>query len=239
MIRLAKNLGLPADIATQTTLIVGKRGSGKTSTGVRLIEQLGHAGIPFVVLDPADTWYGLKSSRDGRRPGLDVYVFGGRHRDVPLEPTAGKLIAEVLVEHRISMVLAIKEFSNRERARFVTDFCQELVRRNTEPLHVVLEEAHEVAPQSDFRGAEEMLGAVKRLWKLGRSSGIGGSAITQRPAALHKDITTQAEILIVHRTIGPQDVAAVRQWINLCFQCAVILASAPDEVAGLLSKAKS
>ncbi len=214
MIRLAKNLTLPADIATQTTLILGKRGSGKTSTGVRLVEQLAKAKVPFVIIDPADAWWGLKASHDGRRAGLNVYVFGGRHRDAPLEPTGGKLIAEVLVEHRISMVLAIKEFSNRERARFVTDFCHELVRRNTDPLHVVLEEAHELAPQSDFRGSEEMLGAVKRLWKLGRSSGIGGSAITQRPAALHKDITTQAEILVVHRTIGPQDVAAVKAWIQ-------------------------
>lgn len=78
----------------------------------------------------------------------------------------------------------------------------------------VLEEAHEVAPQQPFKGEEEMLGRVTRLWKLGRSSGLGGSAITQRPASLSKNITTQAEILIVHRTLGPQDVAAVREWIR-------------------------
>jgi DNA helicase HerA-like ATPase len=53
-----------------------------------------------------------------------------------------------------------------------------------------------------------MLGAFKRLWKLGRASGIGGTAVTQRPASLSKDITTQSEILIAHRTIGPQDVKA-------------------------------
>lgn len=40
MIRLAKNLGLPADVATQTTLIVGMRGSGKTSTTVRASGEL-------------------------------------------------------------------------------------------------------------------------------------------------------------------------------------------------------
>jgi DNA helicase HerA-like ATPase len=59
-----------------------------------------------------------------------------------------------------------------------------------------------------------MLGRVTRLWELGRASGLGGSAITQRPASLSKNITTQAEILIVHRTLGPQDVAAVREWIR-------------------------
>jgi len=52
-----------------------------------------------------------------------------------------------------------------------------------------------------------MVLAVSWLWKLGCSSGIGGSAITQRPASLSKNVTTPAEILIVHSTIGPQDVA--------------------------------
>jgi hypothetical protein len=72
-----------------------------------------------------------------------------------------------------------------------------------------------------------MLGAFKRLWKLGRASGIGGSAITQRPASLSKDITTQSEILIAHRTIGPQDVAAVGQWVKYHGEKLDILAELP------------
>lgn len=80
-LRVAKDLTLPLDAATQTFLVVGKRGSGKTTT--------------------AD----LKSSKDGKHPGLKVYVFGGRHADLPLEPTAGGLLADTIIEHRISAVL--------------------------------------------------------------------------------------------------------------------------------------
>jgi hypothetical protein len=213
-LRLAEDLSLPIEAAGQTFLVVGKRGSGKSTTCVRLAEQLYTAGVPFVVIDPVDNWHGLKSSRDGKSPGLSVYVFGGSHADLPLESTAGALMADVLVEHRISAVLAVKHFSGRERGRFVADFAQRLFQRNREPLHVFLEEAHEVAPQNPYKGEEEMLGHVARIWKLGRSSGLGGSAITQRPASLSKNITTQAEILIVHRTLGPQDVAAIREWIR-------------------------
>ena len=213
LLTLAEGLKLPVEVATQTVLVVGKRGSGKTSTGVRLAEQLHAAGIPFVVLDPVDCWWGLKASRTGER-GLPVYVFGGRHGDLPLEPTAGALMADVAVDHRISMVLSIRHFTDGERARFVTDFAERLFRRNTEPLHLFLEEAHEVAPQRPYKGEERMLHYVHRIWKLGRNSGLGGSAITQRPASLNKNVTTQAEILVIHRTIGPQDVAAIRGWIQ-------------------------
>lgn len=213
-LHIAEGLNLPLDFATQTLLVVGKRGSGKSNTCVRIAEQLFKAKIPFVVVDPTDTWWGLKSAKDGKGSGLGVYIFGGRHADLPLESSGGTLVADVVIDHRISAVLSVKHLSGRERGKFVSEFSDRLFRRNTEPLHLFLEEAHEVAPQQPFKGEEEMLGRVTRIWKLGRSSGLGGSAITQRPASLSKNITTQAEILIVHRMLGPQDVAAIREWIK-------------------------
>lgn len=233
---IAKDLHLPVDAVTQTFLIVGKRGSGKSNTAARFVEQLHGARIPFVVLDPTDTWWGLKASRDGG-PGLaGVYVFGGRKADLPLEGTGGVLIAESLCEHRLSMVLSVKHLSGRARSTFMVDFAQTLFQKwNGGPLHVVLEEAHELAPQSAMNakeGEQQMLGAFKRLWKLGRSSGIGGSAITQRPASLSKDITTQSEILIAHRTIGPQDVKAIGEWVKYHGEREDILADLPTLPSG-------
>lgn len=234
-LRLAKDLSLPLDAVTQTFLIVGKRGSGKSNTAARFVEQLHHARLPFVVLDPVDTWWGLKAGRDGDK-GLDVYVFGGRRADLPLEAGGGALIADVLCEHRMSMVLSVKHLSGRERSTFMVAFAQTLFQKWAGgPLCVVLEEAHELAPQSAQNGREgeqQMLGAFKRLWKLGRASGIGGVAITQRPASLSKDITTQSEILIAHRTIGPQDVKAVGEWVKYHGERLDILAELPSLPTG-------
>lgn len=82
---MADGLKLPIEAATQTLLIFGKRGSGKSSTATRFAEQLVAAGVPIAVLDPVDVWWGLKAGRDGKREGgLDVYVFGGAHQDLPL-----------------------------------------------------------------------------------------------------------------------------------------------------------
>jgi hypothetical protein len=237
-LKLAKDLSFPLDAVTQTFLVVGKRGSGKSNTAARFVEQLHHAHIPFVVLDPVDTWWGLKAGRKGGR-GLDVYVFGGRKADLPLEAGGGALIADVLCEHRMSMVLSVKHLSGRERSGFMVAFAQTLFQKwGGGPLHVVLEEAHEFAPQmtssrqTTTDGESAMLGAFKRLWKLGRSSGIGGTAVTQRPASLSKDITTQSEILIAHRTIGPQDVKAIGEWVKYHGERLDILAELPSLPTG-------
>lgn len=206
---------MPLDAATQTLLILGKRGSGKSSTATRFAEQLIKAGVPIAVLDPVDVWWGLKAGADGRREGgLDVYVFGGRHADLPLEPSAGALMADVVVDDRINAVMAFRTFSNREKAQFVSAFADRLFQRNQDALHLFCEEAHEVMPQQPFKGEEEMLGRMQRLNKLGRTSGIGMTSVTQRPASLNKNITTQSEILVAHRLLGPQDVKAVEEWIK-------------------------
>jgi hypothetical protein len=79
---------------------------------------------------------------------------------------------------------------------------------------VFLEEADAFIPQRPYKGEEEMLGAMDRLIRWGRAAGIGATAITQRAAKINKDVTTQAEVLVAHRTIGPQDVAAIKEWIR-------------------------
>ena len=89
-LHLAKNLTLPLDAVTQTFAIFGKRGSGKTNGATVLVEELLKAHLPVVILDPVDAWWGLKASFDGKGPGFPVYVFGGAHGDLPLEPSVGR-----------------------------------------------------------------------------------------------------------------------------------------------------
>jgi len=74
------------EIFTTASVAVGLRGSGKTECGVVLAEEAVAHGVPVVAIDPTGVWYGMRSSRDGKGPGLPFYVFGGEHADVPLEP---------------------------------------------------------------------------------------------------------------------------------------------------------
>jgi hypothetical protein len=214
VIKLAEKLQLPNDAVTQTFLILGKRGSGKTNTAVVLAEEMIKLA-PIVVLDPIDAWWGLKSSFAGDQPGLNIYVFGGRHPDLPLDPHTGELMARLFIEHRISMILSMKGWSVADRSRFVTDFVTYLLNHNDRvPVHVFLEEADAFIPQRPQPDEAKMLGATDRLIRWGRMDGIGATAISQRSAAINKNTTTQAETLIAHRTIGPQDRDAIEEWIK-------------------------
>lgn len=213
-LQLAKGLTLPADAVTQTFAIFGKRGSGKTNGATVLVEELLKAHLPVVILDPVDAWWGLKASFDGKGPGFPIYVFGGAHGDLPLEPSAGALIADVVAHERLPMILSMKTWGVAERARFVTDFAKRLLQVNTEPVMMVLEEADAFIPQRPAKGEEAMLGAMDRLVRWGRGSGVGCTIVTQRSAKVNKDVTTQAETLIAFRTTGPQDRDAIDGWIK-------------------------
>lgn len=213
-LHLATDLSLPDDVATHVTLIAGKRGSGKTNTAKRVVEQLHRAHVPFGVLDPVDVWWGLKAGKQGdREGGLPVYVFGGKHADYPLAPTGGRLMAGLFVDYRISAVMAIREWSGADRARFVAEFAETLLERNTEAFTVVAEEAHDLIPQNPMGEEKKSKGAMLRMLKLGRSGGIGLIELTQRLAQLDKTATTQADVLVMHRTTGPQDRKALNDWI--------------------------
>jgi hypothetical protein len=97
VLRVGPDLSLPDDAVTQTFVVFGKRGSGKSNTGVVLAEEMHRVGGQIIVLDPIGAWWGLKSSFDGSSAGLPVYVFGGQHGDLPLAPTAGQLMAQVAI----------------------------------------------------------------------------------------------------------------------------------------------
>jgi len=99
------------------------------------------AGQPVCIIDPTGAWYGLKSSADGKSPGLPVYVFGGEHADIPLEPTAGEVLANFMVENRLPVVLDLKLMRKHEQIKFVMTFAEILFHRNREPLMVFIDEA--------------------------------------------------------------------------------------------------
>jgi hypothetical protein len=42
-------------------------------------------GQQVVIVDPKGDWWGIRSSADGKAPGLPVVILGGERGDVPLE----------------------------------------------------------------------------------------------------------------------------------------------------------
>lgn len=217
MIRIAKGLELPSDVVTQAIAILARRGAGKTYTGSVLVEEVVKAKLPVVVLDPTGAWWGLRTSADGEKPGLPVVIFGGEHGDVPLAAHAGKVIADVVIEHPGAYVIDLSGFDSKAaEQRFAGDFLERLYRGKAtrrEALLLVVDEADLLAPQRPGPEQTRTLGALEAIVRRGRIRGLGVVLISQRAAVLNKNVLTQVEVLVAMQTTGPQDRAAIDDWI--------------------------
>lgn len=212
---LSDELTLPLEAVTETLVLLGKRGAGKTATASVLVEELLGAGLPVCVLDPLGVWWGLRAAADGQGSGLPVVILGGDHGDLPLPATSGRLIADLVVDDTLSVVLDLSEFSKTQMRRFATDFLERIYRRSRHPLHLVIDEADMLAPQRAAADSARLLGACEDIVRRGRSRGLGCTMLTQRPAVIHKDVLSQAEILIAMRMSSVRDVAAIDDWVRL------------------------
>lgn len=215
---VSDSLSLPANAVTQKIAFIGRTGSGKTYGAGKMVECMLDAEIQVVILDPVGVWYGLRLLADGKSPGYPIPVFGGLKGDIPLEPTGGALVADLIVDRGISIVLDVSQFeSDADKARFATDFASRFFfRKKAAPsaVHLVIEECQEFIPQNPMKGEERMLHAFQRMWKLGRNFGIGGSLITQRPQEVSKKALNQTEAPFVFQMTGPQERKAIELWLS-------------------------
>jgi hypothetical protein len=220
---ISEDLSLPANAITQTFAILGIRGSGKTNTAVVMFEEMVKQGDQCVVLDPTDAWYGVRSSADGKAPGLQVYVFGGEHGDLPLEGTYGSQMADFVIDSGASVVFSLRHLSMADQRRFAADFGERLrflkaKPENRNPLQIFLDEAEEFVPQnireSDPNTAR-MFGAYNRMVRRDRNLGLGITLISQRPQSVNKEPLSQIETLICHRLLHKLDRKSVKEsWVE-------------------------
>lgn len=219
-IRLANGVTLPLDFVTQTTAVIAKRRVGKSYTARRAAEQALRAKQQVVIVDPKGDHWGIRSAADGKSPGLPVVIIGGERADVPLEPGSGELVARLVVEDRVSALLDLSLLRKHEVATFMTAFLETVYRLKAReqfrtPLLLVIDEADAIAPQKPQPNEARMLGAAEDVVRRGGQRGIGVMLVTQRSAVLNKNVLTQAELLIALRTIAPQDLAALDEWVKV------------------------
>jgi hypothetical protein len=210
IMQIADSLVLPVDVVTEKLAFLGRTGSGKTYAAMKLAELMLDAGAQIVTLDPVGAWHGLRIGGP-----WNVYIFGGLRGDFPLEPTGGKLLADLITDRGISAVLDVSQFIRSEQVRFACDFIERFFNKkkaSPSAVHLFLEECQEFAPQNPGNNEAHMLHHFERLWKLGRGFGIGGSLISQRPQEVNKKVLNQSGTLFVFQMTGPQERKAIGEW---------------------------
>lgn len=214
-LRIAPNLELPLDMVTEPIGILANRGRGKSYTTHVLVEEIHDAGVPVVVLDVKGDWWGLRTAADGKRDGLPFYIFGGDHADVPLEPTAGELLADLVVDQRVSVVLDLSHMSKTKARSFTVAFAERLYHRNRDPLFLVVDEADVLIPQRATADTARLLGAMEDIGKRGRGRGIGMAVVTQRPQEVAKSVLDLMDTLVLLGMTGRLALKTVNEWISV------------------------
>ncbi len=206
---------LPPSALDTRLAIVGTSGSGKTYAAKGLLERVMAGGGRVCVVDPLGVWWGLAKGADGAEPPFPVAVFGGARADVPLQAGSGAALGRLIGREAMACVVDVSDFgSGAARRAFMTEFTAALHEANTEPLHLVLDEADLWAPQRTQPDGLELLGRMEEIVRRGRVRGFVPWLITQRPAVLHKDVLSQADILVSMKLTSSQDRAAIGRWIE-------------------------
>lgn len=218
MIPFTPGLSLPIEVVTRKLAWIGTTGSGKTYGAIRLAEFLWKAGAQFVALDPVGVWYGLRLATDGRSPGIPITVFGGLNGDIEISPADGATIADLIVNTGISCVIDVSQFeTDADKCRFARDWCDRFFfRKKAAPsaVHIFLEEAQEFLPLHAAENETKMLHHFRRMWKVGRNFGIGGSLISQSPQSIDVRSRNLSDLLFAFRTGGTHERKALKDWVK-------------------------
>jgi hypothetical protein len=230
-LRISPDLALPLDTVTSTLVVYGGKGMGKTNLGSDIVEELTRCGLRWAWLDPLGVSWGLRHSADGTGRGVECLILGGLHGDVPIEPAGGAAVADVVVEESTNVLIDFSRktsgemWSIGEKITFVTAYALRLFQRQGEikdgrrrpPLFQVLDEAARYIPQTIPSGEAELakcVGAWNQLVEEGRNVGVGVGLLTQRSARMNKSVSELADAMIAFRTVGPNSLEAVLDWLG-------------------------
>lgn len=211
-LKIGETVSLPVQSVTEKIGVFGISGSGKTNTAGVLVEEMFRAGQHVVVFDPLGVCWGLLSSQDGQSAGLPLVILGGKRAQLPLTASNGAIVADLIVQQRLSCILDLSRFDVAES----TEFCAALIRRlldsNAAPLHLVFDEAQMFAPQSPEKRQAPLVSAMERLTLTGRVSGLGMTFVSQRPSLVSKNVVSQMGVLICHRINHVADQKVLSDW---------------------------
>lgn len=230
-LQVSDQLSLPVDTVTSTLVVYGGKGMGKTNFGAVLVEELSATGLRWSVLDPMGVWFGMRHSRDGKGRGVECLILGGAHGDILIEPTGGAVIADLVADETVNVIIDISRKANgemwgvAERIRFVNDYGKRLFQRQGSlvedqrrpPILQILDEAARYIPQM-IRAGQPDLAMCMNTWATiveeGRNIGLGAVLLTQRSARLNKDVAELADLMLAFRTVGPNSIEAVIDWLG-------------------------
>lgn len=173
------------------TLLQASTGGGKSWAIRRILEQ-SFGKFPQIVLDTEGEFSTLREKHD--------YILIGKDYDISADPKTAGLMALRLWEEGVSAIIDLYELSPWDKQLFVKNFVDAMInapKKLWNPVLLVIDEAHEYAPEGDRTDSGR---ALHLLASKGRKRDIGVIFATQRIATLSKNVVAACKNKLIGYT---------------------------------------
>lgn len=191
------------DFASKSVAVLGMTRSGKSNTVAVLAEEFLQAGLPFVIVDYAGEYSGLKEKYDIYSVGMSV---NPETLDAMLLPSSAAELARRSYTKLVSFILDVSGYEPEVREEFLSYFFKglwNLALTTRVPYTIFLEECQNFIPQ---QGKTSVTPILSKIAKEGGKRGLGIIMIGQRATEIDKKVITQAQMFFLHRVNYDTDI---------------------------------
>lgn len=206
-IKLNSKVSIDTEKLLQSRMVILANSGGGKSYAVRKFAEEAVRDTQVIIIDPEGEFASLREKFD--------FILVGKGADVPAEVRSAELLAIKLLELGKSAIIDLYELHPQERQRFVKLFFDAMINAPKElyhPVFVVLDEAHEYAPEGK---PSEATYAVEAMASRGRKRGFCLVPASQRISKLSKNVSAECNNKLIGR--ASQDIDMKRAGDELGF----------------------
>jgi len=214
-LKIAEDLQIDLTVAPYETqglraFIAGISGAGKSYAQMKFLEEAHDAGLQFVLLDVHGEGHVLSELSDN-------VVVASERFGIPVDIEAVDVYIDIL-ESGMSLVIDLKSLYWGKRDEFLK-FTYEFLRKFMSkwanvmrPIILAIDEAQEIAPQTQTKGTADLVKVVSEIVTGGRKSGVHTLLASQRPAKIDKTVISQANVRLIGQLTATQDWSAIKEY---------------------------
>ena len=193
---VSKSIKLENGFFGETSIIMAKRGYGKSYTARVMVEEGRKLGVSFVIIDPQEAYLNLKDFS---------YIRVEKVK-------SAKTMALVIAASHKNVVIEMKGLSISDQQKFVKTFLEEFKLNLQKGIQtIVIDEMHKYCPEGEKTDSKEI---IRGMYQENRSDGLGIIGISQRPQRIDKTCISQADNLCIGRVTSFRDKEAVKNYID-------------------------